>query len=222
VVETYLRQSPLAQRALDTRIVDDAGDAGLAMAERRFLTKFNVRGQDIGKKVKKALGVELPVVPNTTAQGNGLTALWLGPDEWLIVGPPGAERALTDALAGTAPAVTDVSEGRTAIRISGPMARDVMAMGCPLDLDERVFGTGQCAQSHMARTTIIVHQVADDPAYDIYVERSQADYLWTWLEHAGAPYGVAVVAEPHTPSSWRRPAKAKKSKDGDGDGDVDA
>jgi sarcosine oxidase subunit gamma len=216
VVETYLRQSPLAHRALDARVVDDMGDAGLALAERSFLSKFNVRGQGIGKKVKKAIGVDLPETPNTTAEGNGLTALWLGPDEWLIVGPPGAERALGDALAGAAPAVTDVSEGRTVIRLSGPMARDVMAMGCPLDLDDSVFKTGQCAQSHMARTTIIVHQVAEGPAYDVYVERSQADYLWTWLEHAGGPYGVAVRAAPPTPSSWRRPPKAKKSKDGDG------
>ena len=219
MVETYLRQSPLAQRALDARIVDEAGDAGLLIVERRFLSKFNVRGQDIVKNVKNSVGVELPDTPNTTAQGNGLTALWLGPDEWLIVGPPGAEKALANTLAGTAPAVIDVSEGRTVVRISGAMARDVLAMGCPLDLDGHVFVPGRCAQSHMARTTIILHQVADDPVYDIYVERSQADYLWSWLEYAGGPYGVAVMADPDTSSSWRRPAKSKKSKDG-GDGET--
>jgi len=27
-----------------------------------------------------------PVVPNTTAAVNGGTALWLGPDEWLVLG----------------------------------------------------------------------------------------------------------------------------------------
>jgi sarcosine oxidase subunit gamma len=88
-------------------------------------------------------------------------------------------------------------------------------MGCPLDLHERVFRTGQCAQSHLARTSIIVHQVADGPDYDLYVERSQAEYLWSWLEQAGAPYGVAVVAEPATPSSWRRPPKPRAAKDAD-------
>lgn len=215
MAESYLRQSPLAHRALDARIVEDIGDAGLAIAERRFLSKINVRGQGIGKKLKSAIGVVLPEVPNSTADGNGLTALWLGPDEWLIVGPPGAEQALAEALVGAAAAVTDVSEGRTVIRLSGPVAREVLAMGCPLDLHERVCSAGQCAQSHLARTTILLHQVADGPVYDIYVERSQADYLWAWLERAGAPYGVAVVPEPPTASSWRRPPKAKKPKDGD-------
>ncbi len=168
-----------------------------------------MRGQSIETKVKNAVGVVLPSAHNTTASGNNLTALWLGPDEWLIVGPADTEQALTDALQGAASAIIDVSEGRTVIRLAGPMARDVLAMGCPLDLHPTVFSAGQCAQSHIARTTIILHQVDDGPTYDIYVERSQADYLWTWLEQAGAPYGVAVVAEPQGTSSWRRPPKPK-------------
>jgi len=217
VAESYLRQSPLAHRALDARVVQEIGDAGLAMTERRFLSKINIRGQAIGEKVKSNASVVLPETPNTTAEGNGLTALWLGPDEWLVVGPPGAEQALAEVLAGAAAAATDVSEGRTVIRIWGPMARDVMAMGCPLDLHERSFQTGQCAQSHMARTTILLHQVADGPVYDIYVERSQADYLWSWLEHAAAPYGVAVLPEPPTASTWRRPPKARRAKEADGE-----
>ena len=209
MVESYLRQSPLASRALDAHVADDVAGARLQIVERRFLSKINVRGQDIENNVKNSTGVSLPSTPNTTASGNNLTVLWLGPDEWLIVGPVGTEQALTDALEGAAPAVIDVSEGRTVIRLAGSMARDVLAMGCPLDLHPSVFAAGQCAQSHIARTTVILHQVDDDPTYDIYVERSQADYLWTWLAQAGAPYGVAVVAEPKGPSSWRRPPKPK-------------
>ena len=212
MVESYLRQSPLAHLGLDAKVVAEPGDASLWLTERRYLSKINVRGQAIEKEIKKAIGLDLPLTPNMTSQGNGLTGLWLGPDEWLVVGPPGAEKALVEALDGAARGVIDVSEGRTVIRLAGPMARDVLAMGCPLDLHSSVFTAGQCAQSHLARTTIILDQVDNAPVYDVYVERSQADYLWTWFERAGAPYGVAVVAEPAMAASWRRPAKRKAAK----------
>jgi sarcosine oxidase subunit gamma len=214
VVETYLRQSPLAHRALDARIAGDTGDAALVLAERRFLAKINVRGKADGEAVKAAVGVALPTEPNTVAEGNNLCALWLGPAEWLIVGPANAESnmedALNEALAGSSAGVVDVTEGRTTIRVSGSMARDVIAMGCPLDLHPRVFAPGRCAQSFISRSPILIHQVDDAPTFDIHIERSQSDYLWTWLETGGAPYGVAVAAEPET-SGWRRPARRKAS-----------
>jgi sarcosine oxidase gamma subunit len=45
---------------------------------------------------------------------------------------------------------------------------------------------------------LAIHLAADEsatggPAFDIYVPRSFADYLWAWLEDAGREYGVAVV-----------------------------
>ncbi|MBN36170.1 MAG: sarcosine oxidase subunit gamma [Rhodospirillaceae bacterium] len=215
MAETYLRQSPLAHRALDAQANADTDDAALVLTERRFLAKINIRGKADSAAVKAAVGVELPQAPNTVAEGNNLTALWLGPAEWLIVGPVGAEAAiemaLAEALDGASAAVVDVTEGRTTIRVAGDKARDVIAMGCPLDLHARVFAVGQCAQSFISRGPIIIHQVDDTPAFDIQIERSQADYLWTWLRTGGEPYGIAVATEPET-DNWRRPAK-RKSKD---------
>ena len=65
--------------------------------------------------------------------------------------------------------------------------------GCPLDVHAREFKTGDCAQSALAKAIIILHQTGDAPAYDIYIERSMADYIWTWLEDAAEEYGLAVV-----------------------------
>ncbi|MEE9184624.1 MAG: sarcosine oxidase subunit gamma family protein, partial [Acidimicrobiia bacterium] len=61
-----------------------------------------------------------------------------------------------------------------------------------------VFQAGHCAQSCLARATVAIHLVADEsapdgPAFDLYILRSFADYLWAWLEDAGREYGVAVV-----------------------------
>lgn len=210
MAESYLRQSPLAHVGLEARVSDDTAEAGLVLAERRFLAKIDIRGEADGAAVEQAIGVGLPSQPNTVASGHHLDALWLGPQEWLVVGPPDVElglyAALVEALAGASVGIVDVTEGRTVIRLSGPMARDVLSMGCPLDLHPRVFGPGRCAQSFLARSTIILHQVDEAPVYDLFVERSQSDYLWHWLETAGAPYGVEVGREPET-SPWRRPPR---------------
>lgn len=215
MVEGYRRQSPLAHRGLAAAAGADAEGAGLLLAERRFLAKIGLRGRATSRAVRAALGTGLPREANTTESGNGLLALWLGPDEWLIVGPPGAEAAieacLVEALAASGAAVVDVTEGRTAIRLAGPMARDVLAMGCPLDLHPRAFATGRCAQSFLARSTVILHR-AKDGVFDLYVERSQADYLWTWLRTAAAPYGCATAPEPPMPANWRRPPKRRSGR----------
>ncbi len=190
----------LDHRHLDARAVDDIGDAGVTLGERRFLGKVDLRGEPTKKfrdAVAGALGVAPPTAANTAAGDGARTVLWLGPDEWLIVTPPGAEdetaRALRAALAGHHVAVTDVSEGRTVIALAGPHARDVLAKGCPIDVHPRVFGAGHCAQSTYGKANVLLHQTSDAPAYDIYVERSFADYLWSWLEDAAAEYGAAIT-----------------------------
>ncbi len=214
MVETYLRQSPLAHRALDAQVSENIDDAALVLTERRFLAKINLRGKVDSDVVKAVVGVALPSEPNTVTDGNNLSALWLGPSEWLLVGPPNAENnmedAFNEALEGASVGVVDVTEGRTTIRVSGPMARDVITMGCPLDLHPRVFQPGRCAQSFISRSPILIHQIDDTPTFDIHIERSQSDYLWTWLETGGAPYGVAIAPEPEM-TNWCRPPRKASS-----------
>lgn len=209
MVERYLRQSALAHLGLDGRARASRGEAGVAMAERPFPGIADLRGKPADPgftgAFEAAFGFALPLEPNTTAGGGGAIALWLGPDEWWIVTPgpgpeagPGTVAKLRAALAGHVCAITDVSETRTCIRVSGPGARAVLQKGCPLDFHPRVFTPGQCAQSHLAKAAVVLHlaggEEADDgPAFDVYVPRSLAEYLWRWLEDAAREYGVAVV-----------------------------
>jgi sarcosine oxidase subunit gamma len=183
------------------------------MGERPYRGLVNLRGpagdKTFDSAVQEALGVALPSEPNTTAGTTGegdLRVFWLGPDEWWVVTPgdgPAMADKLRAALAGQKAAVTDVSESRTCIHISGARARDLLSKGCPLDLHPRVFSAGRCAQSLCAKAMITLHQVADDgddttgsgPAYDVYVLNSFAEYLWLWLEDAAREYGLRVTAE---------------------------
>ena len=200
MVEAYFRQGALDHRHLDARAVDDIGDAGVTLGERRFLGKINLRGEPTKKfrdAVAGVLGVAPPTAPNTSVDDGARTVLWRGPNDWLIVTPPGAEAETADALrvalAGQHVALTDVSEGRTVIALAGRHARDVLAKGCPIDVHPRVFEPGRCAQSTYGKANVLVHQTSDAPAYDVYVERSFADYLWACLEDAAEEYGLVIT-----------------------------
>jgi sarcosine oxidase subunit gamma len=204
VAEIVLRQSPLDHLSLDARAVAEPGAAGVVAGERRFVAKINLRGDPADEAfvtaAKGALKFFLPTTPNTVEGKRDRYALWLGPDEWLVIGAPGTEAKLAadlrKALDGIVAAVTDVTEGRTAIRLSGVHARETLAKGCGLDLHPRAFGRGRCAQTRLAKANVILHQLDDAPTFDVYVERSFADYLWRWIEDAGSEYGFAIVAEP--------------------------
>jgi sarcosine oxidase subunit gamma len=144
------------------------------------------------------LGLTLPREPNRCSDGSERSALWLGPDEFLIVTEPGAEATLVTALrqglSGQRAAITDVSDGRTIIEISGSDACDVLAKGCGLDLHPRVFAPGHCAQSGLAKARIILRQIDASPRFEIFVERSHAEYLWLWLNDAAREYQLVQLA----------------------------
>ena len=139
----------------------------------------------------------LPLDPNTVAEGPDVTALWLGPNEWLLLTSPDRQYetigALRNALGNLFAAVIDVSSGQTIINIRGHHARDVLSKGCSLDLHPRGFGPEQCAQTNLAKATAIIRQLDELPSYDIIVRRSFADYLARWLNDAAQEYGVAVI-----------------------------
>jgi sarcosine oxidase subunit gamma len=203
MVEPYLRRSPLAGHNLAARAAAGLSDAGVFLGERPHRAQVDLRGDagDPGflQAAEKAAGMPLPTAPNTTSGNGDLTALWLGPNEWLIVAAPGREAGIAGrlraGLTGLHAAVVDVGEARTVIAVAGPRARDLLAKGMPLDLHPRAFGAGRCAQTGLAKANVILHQIDERPSFEVYVLDSFADYLFTWLERAGAEYGVAILAD---------------------------
>lgn len=142
------------------------------------------------RAVGGALGALLPRA-NRFVESAGWTILWLGPDEWMLVGdqPDAAPMvaALESALKGQHATVTDVSGNRVVVRIEGPGARDLLAGGCSLDLDPRAFATGQAASTLFARAGVLLVCRAEH-IIDVLPRRSFAPYLAAWLD------GAAVAA----------------------------
>ena len=46
--------------------------------------------------------------------------------------------------------------------------------------------------SHMGPGDAHGYQTDEVPSYELYVQRSFAEYLWLWLEDAALEYGVAI------------------------------
>lgn len=188
--------SPLAPASLRPR--------GVRLGEQQGLGKIDLRGDPHDRTFMTAVGrvldLLLPSEPCSSAGKGRIEALWLGPDQWLLTCPASEaaslQGALREALAEVHSAVTEVSDAHVALRVAGPSARDVLAKGTPLDLHPRAFPPGSCARSLLVKASVVIHLVDNDrdrgPAFDVYVARSFAHYLWMWLEDAGREYGVSI------------------------------
>jgi sarcosine oxidase, subunit gamma len=149
---------------------------------------LNLRGDAGAEALRSAaagvLGVAPPTEPNTVASSGDIDILWLGPDEWLVVGP-GDKSDLTSrldaALAGLHHSVIDASQGRVVLELEGAEARTVLAQAASLDLRPRAFGPGRCAQTPLARIPVILQVLDAPPRLRIFVRASFAPYTTEWL-----------------------------------------
>ena len=151
--------------------------------------RLDARDGDLRERLRASLGIDLPIEANTTTgDPDGRHALWLGPDEWLVVGPAGTAPAIESAIraaTGDAFVVTvDVSANRLAFELSGPSARELLESGCPIDLHPRAFRAGSCAQTLLARANVLLHQTSIEPRYRVWIRPSFARYVAAWLTDA--------------------------------------
>jgi sarcosine oxidase subunit gamma len=194
VIAEAIRRSPLAAYADRFSALSTATRGDLVIRELPFVTQINLRADpnDAGcmQRLNAGLGFALSVIPNTVAFGMDRRALWLGPDEWLIVGSELQQetlgRALHDGLAGAFGSIVDVSANRTVVEIRGMRARDLLAHGVPIDLDERSLPPGRCAQTLLGKAQVIIERRGDVPAFHIYVRSSFASYAAEWLLDASS------------------------------------
>jgi sarcosine oxidase subunit gamma len=159
--------SPLAARADDL--------ASIEAAEVPFLVQVDVRCPR-----DEAARLGFPIEPNTVTGDMTRGVLWLGPDEWLVVGLPGTAaetvRELDAELAGVHQSVVDVSENRAVIELRGAHRHALLATGCPIDLDPRGgWVPGVCAQTLFARAQVLLQEL--DGATRVFVRPSFARYV---------------------------------------------
>ncbi len=205
------RQSSLAHESAHEAAHADAAEPGVTLLELPLRAMVALRGDAadpaFAAAVRQATGCDLPAACRAEMSA-AAAVLWMGPDEWLVVGHPDTrtelaprlrsflceamDDALREAQGDGHAAVTEVGEALTVIGLGGRRACDLLAKGCTIDLHPRAFGAGQCVNTLLAKAQVTLHQIDDAPTYSLYVQRSFAVYLWRWILDAGLEYGAAV------------------------------
>lgn len=186
------RVSPLAAIAAPAVALETA----VVFTVRTALTMIDVRGgkeAPLHASARAALGTDLPIAPNTSAAMAGGVILWLGPDQWLLVGEGSPSWSMPLASGVTH---TDVSHGRVVVRVTGARALDILSKGCMLDLHPKTFRARMCMQTTIAKIPVIVHRIGRGNEYDLYAPRSYARSLWRWLSRSAEEYGYHVGPVP--------------------------
>jgi sarcosine oxidase subunit gamma len=145
---------------------------------------------DARVKADRNLRVPVPTRPLTAATNSQGSCLWLGPDEWMLVVPVtqlhNTMQRLEPALRGSHHAPVDISHRTLALRLAGPDAREALAAGCPLDLHPQVFPPGGVARTLLGKVGVTLHLHPDGTTFDLYVDRSFAEYAWLFLANAAS------------------------------------
>ena len=157
----------------------------LSVAEAAPATRLSFRGD--ASAIGEALGFALPSEPCRSAAHGGRAALWLGPDEGLVLAPAEERHplvaAIGQAIAGKGAVIVDVSQRNCGLSISGPKAELALATGCPLDLDASAFPAGMCTRTLFAKAEIVLWRTAPQ-VFRLEVWRSFAPYVVGLLNEA--------------------------------------
>jgi sarcosine oxidase, subunit gamma len=163
-----------------------------------FLTMVGLRvlpQSAAASRLEARLGAALPSRCGAVGVGEGVSVLWLSPDEFLAVseGPqPGLVAALAGELEGEPGSVVDLSANRTTFELVGPMAREVLEKGCPFDLHPRVFTARTAFVTTIGHVPAIVWKT-DEQVYRVLPRASFADFLGRWLLDAMAEFQAPEI-----------------------------
>lgn len=136
--------------------------------------------KSIVKAVKDVFGVTLPGVRQTALDGaNG--ALWMSPDEALLLCPYADAQAmadaLTDKLSSAHALVVNVSDARAVFQLKGSMLREVIAKLAPVDMAPDAFTPGMVRRTRMAQVAA-AFWMDDATTARIVCFRSVAGYMF--------------------------------------------
>jgi sarcosine oxidase subunit gamma len=194
-------RSPLVHAVEPGRAGARAGAAGVTLTEIRDFSLVQVmarRGNsaETARVAQQLWGIDAPSAPKAVF-GQEVTLVGSGPDQFFVFskrsGAQDPVAPLKQSFAGIA-SLTDQSDGRCMISLSGPRVRDTLAKFCSVDLHDSVFPVGAAAATSVDHSAVTLWrgQNADDgsPVYHLLVFTSFADSIWHLITESAAEYGA--------------------------------
>jgi sarcosine oxidase subunit gamma len=143
--------------------------------------RINFRATSKGAKdFGKALGLDLPTQPMGLAKKSGRLAVWIGPDEWLVVDDKKPIDELMPRRESTHFSATDISHRNVAFQVSGEGATNVLNTGCPRDLSLSAFPINSGSRTLLGKAEIVLIRIGRS-SFRVECWRSFAPYLWELL-----------------------------------------
>ncbi|ARN73833.1 sarcosine oxidase subunit gamma [Oceanicoccus sagamiensis] len=133
--------------------------------------------------------------PGWTSGNDHGRCLWLTPHEWLWVMPAGREGEWIDRLTplfNDVALLTDISDSRVVIALSGKHVQDLLAKASAVDWHVDRFAIGQCAVTRFAQVAVLVHRISEQ-GYELLVDRAYGVYLWDWLVDAAGEFKESTI-----------------------------
>ena len=162
------------------------GSGAASLSAAAPATRLSLRAKpDAVSALSLALGLSLPTRPKTSASAHGRHALWLGPDEWLVIDENGADMMGAVASSGVLHSATDISHRNTAVIVRGRSAEVAINGGCPQDLSLEVFPVGAASRTILGKSEIVLLRSGPD-AFRVECWRSFSDYVFTLLSEAAS------------------------------------
>jgi len=149
----------------------------------------------LGDAVRAVIGADLPARRQIVAEGARACA-WMSPDELLLMLPrgdvPAAMGQLAQMLAGVHHLAADVSDARAVLRVSGPLAREVLAKLTPADVSPQALPVGEMRRTRLAQVAAAVRVIAEGEI-EVICFRSVARYMFDLLAMSARPGGEASL-----------------------------
>ena len=178
-------------------IKEDKSYADLEIKEIKPIMKLIIRGKtrEFISAIGKNLNMLLPTEANTSTSGETLTALWLSPDEWMLlsnnmVGENTNTYEVEDNLINKISnvnlgAVTDVSDQFVMINIKGTKVFDLFATGSPFNFNQFKNKKGSVVQTILSHIDVIIH-LTEINEVNLLVRRSFSEHLHSWLNDSAS------------------------------------
>ena len=177
----------------NTVIKGKINQGGIIVKEISPIMKINLRGKkrEFLTNIGKNLNMILPTEANTSTTSDKLTAIWLSPDEWMIVfneliskdtNKNQLKDMLFDSISKTnLGAVIDVTDQFVQLQLKGKNIYEIFSAGCPFNFNEFKEKKGSTTQTVLNHVDVILHH-KDENIVNLFVRRSFAEHLWSWIE----------------------------------------
>ena len=166
---------------------------GIEFEELSHIPKINLRGlsdnKDFMSSTETILDIPLPTEPNISNVSVNAKVIWLGPNEWLVeINNEKKLKEIFSKLQSTLnpqnTAVTDLTENRTIIKVSGHNLYILLAKFMVIDLDTVLQKETAVAQTMFVKVPVLLvrnHKNIEKPSINIHTNRSHAQYIYKIL-----------------------------------------